>query len=238
MVEKQFPQFHRQDPFFSDSARADLNAAGIRVRTAAEFEREERALFESAIGGATILATLSYPEFDGRSERNLPSLFLETVETERTEARTVRPKPRSLPPPSRPAQIRGAASLAYLRQKTARLSPSGLETYLQCAFQYFSMRMLRLKSAPPRPEERLDFMKQGSIVHEVLASWWTNRSNVETLFEAAFARECMENTIPVAYHTERWRSPPMPKRGPPSPARAWKRSLSSRSMDRSTFPER
>ena len=48
MVEKQFPQFHRQDPFFPDAARCRLNAAGIRVRTAAEFEREERALFDSA----------------------------------------------------------------------------------------------------------------------------------------------------------------------------------------------
>ena len=49
MVEKQFPQFHRQDPFFPDAARCRLNAAGIRVRTAAEFEREERALFDSAV---------------------------------------------------------------------------------------------------------------------------------------------------------------------------------------------
>src|SRR6185312_1650706 len=42
LVEKLFPQFHRQDPFFPDSARMRLNAAGIRVRTAAEFEREEQ----------------------------------------------------------------------------------------------------------------------------------------------------------------------------------------------------
>jgi len=46
MVEKQFPRFHAQDPFFPDAARCRLNAAGIRVRTAAEFEREERALFD------------------------------------------------------------------------------------------------------------------------------------------------------------------------------------------------
>ncbi len=77
MVEKQFPQFHPQDPFFPDAARCRLNAAGIRVRTAAEFEREERALFESAISRATMLTTLSYPEFDARGERNLPSLYLE-----------------------------------------------------------------------------------------------------------------------------------------------------------------
>src|SRR5439155_25282668 len=60
MVEKQFPQFHWQDPFFPDAARCRLNAAGIRVRTAAEFEREERALFDSATSRATMLVTLSY----------------------------------------------------------------------------------------------------------------------------------------------------------------------------------
>ena len=77
MVEKQFPQFHPQDPFFPDAARCRLNAAGIRVRTAAEFEREERRLFESATSRATMLTTLSYPEFDARGERTLPSLNLE-----------------------------------------------------------------------------------------------------------------------------------------------------------------
>jgi hypothetical protein len=40
LVEKQFPRFHPQDAFFPDSARCQLNAAGVRVRTAAEFERE------------------------------------------------------------------------------------------------------------------------------------------------------------------------------------------------------
>src|SRR5262249_40032687 len=64
MVEKQFPLLHQQDPFFPDGARSRLHLDGIRVRTAAEFEREERALFESAVTRATLLTTLSYPEFD------------------------------------------------------------------------------------------------------------------------------------------------------------------------------
>ena len=93
MVEKQFPQFHRQDPFFPDAARCRLNDAGIRVRTAAEFEREERALFDSAISRATLLALLSYPEFDGRGDRNLPSLFLEELQLVPEEARAVRLRP-------------------------------------------------------------------------------------------------------------------------------------------------
>ena len=63
---------------------------GIRVRTAAEFEREERALFDSAITRATMLVTLSYPEFDARGDRNLPSMFLEELLLVPEEARAVR----------------------------------------------------------------------------------------------------------------------------------------------------
>jgi len=51
MVEKQFPRFHTQDPFFPDAARCRAQRRGIRVRTAAEFEREERALFDSQAAG-------------------------------------------------------------------------------------------------------------------------------------------------------------------------------------------
>ncbi|HVV44575.1 MAG TPA: hypothetical protein VHC72_05195, partial [Bryobacteraceae bacterium] len=38
LVERQFPRLHHQDPFFPDAARRQLNAAGIRVRTAADWE--------------------------------------------------------------------------------------------------------------------------------------------------------------------------------------------------------
>ena len=210
MVEKQFPQFHKQDPFFPDPARCRLNAAGIRVRTAAESEREERALFSTATSRATMLVTLSYPEFDSRGERNLPSIYLEDLLQPPVDSLPVRPAPRSLPEPrSAPriaAQIAAGDLLDFLRRKTARLSPSGLETFLQCPFQYFTQRLMRLKTAPPRPEERLSFLEQGNIVHEVLAEWWHDPQNVAPLFERIFARRLEEAHIPNGYHTERLRN--------------------------------
>src|ERR1035438_4136877 len=210
MVEKQFPQFHKQDPFFPDPARCRLNAAGIRVRTAAEFEREERALFSTALSRATMLVTLSYPEFDSRGERNLPSIYLEDLLQPPVDSLPVRPPPRSLPEPrSAPriaAQIAAGDLLDFLRRRTARLSPSGLETFLQCPFQYFTQRLMRLKTAPPRPEERLSFLEQGNIVHEVLAEWWHDPQNVAPLFERIFARRLEEAHIPNGYHTERLRN--------------------------------
>ncbi len=206
MVEKQFPQFHRQEPFFPDAARCRLNAAGIRVRTAEEFEREERALFDSAVTRATLVATLSYPEFDARGDRNLPSLFLEELQLVPEEARAVRVRPRHAPPPRRTAEIQAPALREFLRERSARQSPTRIEVYLQCPFQYFAARTLRLKEPPALPEARLDFLTQGNIVHAVLAKWYLEPRDIEALFLEEFARVLEEKRIPQGYHTERLRN--------------------------------
>ncbi len=210
MVEKQFPQMHPQDAFFPETARVQLNAAEIRVRTAAEFEREERALFDSAITRATMLATLSYPEYSPRGETNLRSLYVEecAAAVEEQTARTVKPRPRDgRGPGGGPREgIRAPELLTILREKSAKLSPTGLESYLQCPFQYFGRQVLRLQTAPARPEERLDFLTQGNIVHEVLAAWYAQPRDMAELFEQIFQRHLEEQQIPPGYHTERLRN--------------------------------
>lgn len=207
MVEKQFPQTHRQDAFFPDVARQFLNARNIRLRTAAEFEREEEALFESAISRATLLTALSYPKVDARGEANSPSTFLDGRLLTRETARAVRPKPKVNPGPRATAAIHSPALRHYLRERTAKLSASGLEQYFQCAFQYFGSRLLRLQDAPYRPDERFDFLLQGNIVHDVLAAWYPDSTQaVETLFDTAFEREREGKRILENYRTERLRN--------------------------------
>src|SRR5205807_8919678 len=95
---------------------------------------------------ATMLVTLSYPEFDARGERNLPSLFLEDLILAPDACRAVRPTPRTPPTPHAAVEIRAPGLLDILQQKTAKTSPTALELYLQCPFQYFSLRTLRLKT--------------------------------------------------------------------------------------------
>src|SRR5271157_5437755 len=210
MVEKQFPRFHQQDPFFPDAARCRLNAAGVRVRTAAEFEREERALFDSAIGRATMLVTLSYPEFSPRGETNLRSLFLEecVAAVEEQTARAVKPQPRDRRGPGGGPRegIRAPELLRILRGKTEIVSPTRLESYLQCPFQYFGRSVLRLKPRPVRPDERLDFSTQGTIVHAVLKQLYERPQDLEALFEEVFAGKVEEKQIPPGYHRERLRN--------------------------------
>ncbi len=206
MVEKQFPRFHQQDPFFADAARCRLNGDGIRVRTAAEFEREERMLFDSAISRATMLVTLSYPEYDGRGERNLQSIYLESLVLAADGVEPVRPAPRAQTGERGPSKVSHPELLEYLRVKTAKLSPTALETFLQCPFQYFTQRFLRLKTAPDRPDQRLDFLTTGNIVHAVLAEWWNQPQDVTALFERIFAATLKDKHIPSGYHTERLRN--------------------------------
>jgi ATP-dependent helicase/DNAse subunit B len=106
-----------------------------------------------------------------------------------------------------PQQIQTAALRAVLHEKTARVTPSSLEQYLQCAFQYFGSRILRLREPPAAPSERLDFLTQGTIIHEVLAQWWPDpQQDIEHLFDRIFNRYAEEMRLPESYHSERLRN--------------------------------
>ena len=206
LVEKQFPRLRRPDPFFPDSARRRLDAAGIKVRGSEEFEREERALFDAAISRATVLATLSYPEFDGRGERNLRSLYLEGLPLSEETARPVRPGPPRVVTAPSGHPIAAPGLLAALAGRTARLSPTALENYLTCPFLYFARQTLRLEQRPESPEKRLDFLTQGNIVHHTLKRWYSEGGKIAALFEEEFAAVLEEKNIPLLYHTERLRN--------------------------------
>jgi ATP-dependent helicase/nuclease subunit B len=176
------------------------------VRTAAEFEREERALFESALARATMLVTLSWPEFDGRGESNLKSLYLEEALWPKAEAaRSVRPRAGQVSAQAVSPAIRDATLLPILREKTATISPTGLENFLQCPFQYFAGKILKLRPAPTRPQERLTFLIQGQIVHEVLKEWWAQPQDIAAVFERVFASTLEAKHVPFGYHSERVR---------------------------------
>lgn len=203
MVEKQFPRLHRQDPFFPDAARRELAAAGIRVRTAAQFDEEERALFHAALSGATALAVLSYPRVDGRGERNLPSVFLDAVAAQVAEAPPVRPAPLAQPKGWRPpVAIRNPELLEAIAARTKAFSPTSLDAFLSCPYRFFNDHLLRLEPPPPRPTKRLDFLAQGNIVHETLAAWPGGDQAIEPYFERAFEKTCAELYVPPGYQTE------------------------------------
>ena len=203
LVEKQFPKFHTQDPFFPEAALAQLKQAGVRLRTAADFEAEERFLFDSAVTRATELLTLSYPQCDARGQQNLPSLYLDRVTAAPSRWQSVLPRPGKQSGTVRPpAVIASADLLDVLALQHMAFRPTGLESYLQCAFQFFGRDTLRLQAAPKRPEQRLDFRTQGTIVHGVLAKLHRDAVRLEETFESVFHDVCERNRVPAGYRTE------------------------------------
>jgi ATP-dependent helicase/DNAse subunit B len=202
LVEKQFPKFHTQDPFFPEAARAQLKQAGVRLRSAADFEAEERFLFDSAVTRATELLTLSYAQSDGRGQQNLPSLYLDGVAAAESACTFVLPQPARQCGAAPAASIASPDLLDVVALRHQSFGPRALESYLQCPFQFFGRYTLHLHGAPLRPEKRLDFLTQGIIVHAVLAQLHGNSRPLEEIFDEVFARIRKERHLPEGYRTE------------------------------------
>lgn len=192
LADQQFPKRHAQDPLLSDWARQRLGQSGIRIRTSAEMEREERFLFELASTRATAALTVSYAESDTRGVRSIPSQFLSGPLQRCTV--TVRPVgqvpglPRVADPPVLPI--------------FPTFTPTGLECFLDCPFQFFARHTLKLRTRPLAPQDRLDFMLQGAIVHQTLAEWHNHPQPITPLFERIFAEQCARKAVFMGYRTE------------------------------------
>ena len=189
LIERHFPQYHREDPILGDAGRRH---AGLD--TSADRQMEERFLFELATSRATKETVLSYPRFDEQGEETLPSFFIEG------EFRAVDGRP-ILPRVERGVDnSRGSGDPPHFEHKT--LSPTGIESFLQCPFQFFASRTLRLRRRPAVPRDRLDVLLQGSILHRALAEWTRAPLLGSAILDEIFEEECSRIRVPEGYRTE------------------------------------
>jgi ATP-dependent helicase/DNAse subunit B len=189
LIERHFPQYHREDPILGDTAR---RRAGLD--TAADRQTEERFLFELATSRATEETILSYPRFDEQGEDTLPSFFLEG-ELAPIAGRAAVPRVQ----PDVDVR-RGSGDPPHFVHKT--LSPTGIESFLQCPFQFFASKTLRLRRRPPVPRDRLDVLLQGSILHRALAEWTRAPLLGPAILNENFEQECALRRVPEGYRTE------------------------------------
>jgi ATP-dependent helicase/DNAse subunit B len=189
LIERHFPQYHREDPILGDAGR---RRAGLD--TAADRQLEERFLFELATTRATQQTVLSYPRFDEKGEETLPSFFLEE-ELPPVAGRPAVPRRR----PDVDVRRRSGDPL-HFAHKT--LSPTAIESFLQCPFQFFAGKTLRLKRRPPVPRDRLDLLVQGSMLHRALAEWTYAPLLGTSILDQVFEEECARRRIPEGYRTE------------------------------------
>ena len=88
-----------------------------------------------------------------------------------------------------------------MQKLSKRYSPTALETYLQCPFQFFALRTLKLERIPRRAEDRLNALVQGGIIHSVIAQWHATRQPVDSIFDRVFQDACQKEAIPSCYRT-------------------------------------
>lgn len=206
LIERHFPQYHSEHPLLGDAARQELRATGHILRTSQERQQEERFLFETACRCAQEKLILSYPETNDRGDESLRSFLLNSGRNYRAEqAQPARPRPVMPKPPRRPARIASEEILALLRKDRTTLSPTSIETFLQCPFQYFAGHRLRLEAPPKAPQDRLDFLLQGEILHRTLAESEDSPLFVEEIFARLFEQARREHAIPLTCRTERVR---------------------------------
>jgi len=208
LTEKVFPRYHSQDPFLPDSAICKMQAAGIRLRDSRDLDAEESCIFDAVAqrplgqGLKRREICLSYPRRNARGDENLPSSFIKRLRASESQARFARPLA-EMPISLRTAvPVRDDDLLSILASRNAHFSPSSLETYARCPFQFFAGRTLRLEKLPDTPEERLSFLVQGNIVHDVLKQWTAARGDVKLVFDAVFAAVCERECLQPTYRTE------------------------------------
>jgi ATP-dependent helicase/DNAse subunit B len=165
LTERHFPQYHREP----------------------DRQEEEKFLFDLAITRATEQTILSYARFNDKGDPQLRSFFLEQPGEPSTSTRIL-PKPvgqgHALPNQSPPLD---------LRTQHTKLSPTSIESFLQCPFQFFARKTLKLRRRPAKPRDRLDNLLEGNILHRALAEGSLNE---------VFEDECRQKNIPRTYRTE------------------------------------
>jgi ATP-dependent helicase/DNAse subunit B len=203
LLEKEFPKYQTEDAILPDAIRRRMQAQGVQVRTSVQRQSDERFLFDLAITRAREALILSYPQLNTKGEGNLPSFFLQHAKpyTEQAAA-DVRPTPSRARSAEPAPLILTETARQQLLARHPRFSPTGIETYLQCPYQFFAERTLHLQGTPEKPWERLSMMVQGNIVHRSLETARREHRRVADVFEQVFAEYCLEAFVPEGYRTE------------------------------------
>lgn len=207
LLERQFPSHHAQNPFLQDETRRKLQQAGFRLATAAEKDAEEEFLFQFSLTRATRSLVLSYPKFNAEGDETLRSFLLDRFLEERpgisaARARLVRPVPAAVKPPERSPRIVSEDLVRFLAEAHKTEAPTAVEDFLQCPFLFYAGNTLGLDEAPARPEQRLDALLEGQVVHRVLEECLHRPGDFADIFEGVFSRYCSIGGVPPGYRRE------------------------------------
>jgi ATP-dependent helicase/DNAse subunit B len=195
LLEGEFPRHAQPDPILGEDVRLRLNQRGITVPTRRSRESEEDFLFEFARTRATESLVFSYPLSNEKGDPNLPAFALTALELQPEAV------PRAKVKSGREPGIPPAPAIGSL--DTSDFSPSAIESYLQCPFQFYARYTLKLQGPPKSAGEDLDFLIAGNVLHETAARWHRSpESPIEPIFEGVWDAALAEERIPESYRTE------------------------------------
>jgi len=204
LVEGWFPSQPAEDLFLGERVRRRLKRTGVALRTRAERESDEAFLFEIAMSRATEELVATYPELDRAAAPLLRSSLLGDRDADAT-ARPVTPSEQAADDPA----AQGAQPLAApgLQQElTARhpaFSPSKLQTFVRCPYEFFAGKTLGLAPLPLRSTLRQNPLRKGSLQHDVLHLWAQDREQTITeILRGKFAEQLQEIAVPGGFRAE------------------------------------
>lgn len=205
LVEGNFPQHHPQHPVLNDEERRALGRQGVHLMTAALRRQYETVLFEQITRRAGRLLVLSYPTAAVGAAPSIPSPFLSAFENERPLRREA--PVRSAPAPDIPALETSALAKPNVSAGGAVsvLSPTQIESYLQCPFLFYARHLLNLNGPPAPPGQRLDALFEGSVIHRALAEHARNPGPIGPIVDRVFAEACSEHSVPQGFRAEKLR---------------------------------
>lgn len=204
LLEGAFPRAARPDPILGGALRGALRRRQIAVRTRSERDSEERFLFDVALSRATSELILSHPRLNEKGEQTLGAFALTHVDglvEEQVPYCDLAIRQTEDPPAARP-YLRSSESLSALAERHRSFSPTGLEKFIECPFQFFAGNTLKLADPPGAPADRFDALQRGTLVHGLLAQYHRLHGDLLRMFRREWERTLAKLRVPLGYRLE------------------------------------
>ena len=205
LAEGWFPRSFAQDIFFDDQDRIELRERGLDLRTSGDRAQAERRLFEIASTRATRQLVLSYPLRDTRGKPLVRSSLIDDRSAEVGRSPLLRMGSPAPAWPAEPADSLPDSLLRAVAERNPQFSVSGIAAFRQCPYRFFSGTTLRLRGRPPQPEQRLDAMALGTVVHAAVDQWNRDCGQIGEILDHAFKAMLKELHLEETFRTERYR---------------------------------
>jgi ATP-dependent helicase/DNAse subunit B len=197
LVEGEFPSRPAPDPLLNEATKRRLGMPSLEER-----QTEERAVFAHLLTRAQQTLRLSYPRMNEKGDGLGPALLLTAYGFEQA---SVLPHVRHAGRPSDFREQDVQATGGY-RAVDREWSASEFEEHLKCPFRHFARYGLKLAERPKPPEERLDHLVIGNLIHGVLEQWTQDpEQDIASLGDRLFERTCEEQRVPAGYRKEQER---------------------------------